>query len=206
MSSPLVKVPIDKAAQGFGQMADDYFLAIILHKTFYNMSSTLPFLHAHALELSAKAACYALDLSLSGIRNGHNLVEIYKLLKTKMPEINDLVPTNSELCDYKKVWIRDNGTNQQITLPDPPILDRLELAYFVDNVMNLKYGFTRDLMLLSMLKIAYAEINYSFLALYRCCRRVYADIELDARIKTEVHRIFGNTPDIHQKIYALLEI
>jgi hypothetical protein len=206
MTSSPVKVPPDKAAQAFGRMADDYFVATILHKTFYKISSTLPFLHAHALELSAKAACHELGLSLTVLKNGHDLMGIYKILETEIPEIIDLIPTSAELNDYKNVWLRDDGTPQNITLPPPNELVRLELAYFVDNVMNLKYGFTKGLVAVSMLQISYSEINSSFLSLYRCCRAAYANIELNIRIKAELCRIFGDTPDTHQRIHTLLEI
>jgi hypothetical protein len=206
MSSSPITVPPDKAAQAFGQMADDYLFATVLHKSIYKMSSTLPFLHAHALELSAKAACHELGLSLADLRNGHDLMEIYRILETVIPEITGLIPTSSELNDYKNVWLRDYGTPQHITLPPPNELDRLELAYFVDNIMNLKYGFTKGLVSVSMIRISYSEINSSFLSLYRCCRAAYENIELNTRIKAEFCRIFGGTPETHQRIHALLEI
>jgi hypothetical protein len=205
MSISPIQMPPDKVVQSFGEMADDYFIAIALHKSLHFTSLTLPFFHAHVLELSAKAACHKFRLSIN-LKDGHNLMGIYRILGKSVPGIENLMPTSSELHNYKKVWLRDNGTVQEITLPSPDELRRLELAYFVDNIKNLKYGFTKELVAISTTSLSTEYINNHFLSLYRCCRSQYANIEFNTRIKAELYRVFGNIPETNQRIYDWLEI
>jgi Txe/YoeB family toxin of Txe-Axe toxin-antitoxin module len=169
-------------------------------------SGSLPFLHAHTLELSAKAACYQLGVSLASVKNGHDIIRIYGLLKSSLPNLNSAIPTGSHLTNYKKIWFPSNAPVSNVQLPPPDELDNLELAYFVDNVMNLKYGFTKQLIQVSSLAIAYKEVNSKFLALFRICRDTYADTDLNERLKGKIFGLFGRTIETEKKIYALLQI
>ena len=67
-----------------------------------------------------------------------------------------------------------------VTLPPPDELDKLELAFILDNVMNLKYGFTKQLVQVSCVALCNKEINSRFLSLFNLCRNIYADAMLKA--------------------------
>ena len=66
-------------ATKLGELADDTLITIIVLKSKDNANDMLPFLHAHALELSAKAVCLKLNLNYKKLRDGHDLISIYKL-------------------------------------------------------------------------------------------------------------------------------
>lgn len=176
----------------FGQMADDVLFNILITKNKDCSNSFLPFLHAHALELSAKAVCYKLNLDLKNIKNGHDIISIYKLIATKLPDIIKYIPTAENLKDYKKLWIPgvENKNNYEINCMPPNIL-QLELAYFVDNITNLKYGFNKELLSVSVLNVCFQDLNLCFLNLYKFCRDVYATPLNNEMFKKKVIETFG---------------
>ena len=188
----------------FAQMADDFFFGILLLKTFESGNSSLPFLHAHVLELSAKAACYKLGIPITGINNGHDILGIYKLLEPSIPNIASVIPTSAHLTDYKNIWFPSDAPLSNVALPPPEELHKLELAYYVDNVMNLKYGFTKQLVQVSCLQVSYKEINSIFLLLFTACREIYLDNDLNLRIKNKIFGVFGDTDETKKKITVSL--
>lgn len=193
-------------ASQFGQMADDFFFCIIMLKGTSEQNRSLPFLHAHVLELSAKAACYKLGISIAGIKTGHDILSIYDLLKPHLPNLTNTLPATSHLRDYKKIWFPGNTPMSNVTLPPPDEFDNLELAYYVDNVMNLKYGFTKQLVQIDNIQLSYKEVNSKFLTLFTTCRNVYADVDMNQRIKGKIYAVFGQSAETERKIATLLKI
>ena len=189
----------------FGKMADDFFFCILMLKSSCSQNNSLPFLHAHTLELSAKAACLKLDIPLPS-KNGHNILDIYSLLQPILPSLEKDIPTSRHLWEYKKIWFNIKTQGHNIELPHPEELYKLELAYFVDNVMNLKYGFNKKMEQVSSVSISNKEINSGFLSLFNTCRNVYADSEINNEIKEKLYNVFGRSPETDRKIAALIKI
>jgi hypothetical protein len=198
--------PSQHVISSLGQLADDFFITVLLLKSSDPQNMALPFLHAHVLELSGKAACHALSASMSGLSNGHDIMGIYQCLAAKLPAVTTVLPTTSQMLQYPSVWFRPDGSTRDIELPPPDELDALELCYFIDNAMDLKYGFTKRLDQISGLHIPYAEINSRFLGLFRTSRDAYADADLNTRMKQRLYGPFGKSPETDRKLLALLGI
>jgi hypothetical protein len=115
------------AIQTLSEMADDFLFAIIAVKRNDFTNNSLAFLHAHALELSAKAACYKLGIDVKN--NGHNIMSIYSLLEHHIPQIKTLKPTNQELEEYKKTWLRGDSPNTSFDIKIR--MNCIELDYLI---------------------------------------------------------------------------
>jgi hypothetical protein len=195
----------NKISERFGGIADDYFCSILVLKQTDSSNDSLPFLHAHCLELAAKAVAYKNNLNLSGI-NGHDILGIYKRIETINPAFTPLIPTNQHLIDYKKVYIRSDAASRNVVLPDPEELDKMELAYFIDNAMNLKYEYTKDFVQLSILKITGPSINQSFLKLYKLSRTEYSTPKLNQRLKKKISELYQGQSDLETRFFEPLGI
>jgi hypothetical protein len=193
------------AAKVFAELADDFLFDILLLKANDKQNRSLPFLHAQALELSTKAVCYKSGIDFSKLRNGHDIVGICNLIAVSLPGIKPLIPTPEDLVSYKKFFVPSNAPNRDVHMPPPKDLHKIELAYFVDNAMNLKYGFTKELIQISIIGVSYAEMNTSFMALFNFCRHQYATDELNKRIRAKVLGFF-KPPDTEERLKDLLKI
>lgn len=184
-----------------GEKADDIFYNIILLKNVDPTNRFLPFLYAHSLELSAKTVCLKLDIDYS--TNGHNLMNIYKSISKKVPVIEKLIPTEKHLEDYKKIWVSSEPIlNKDINIldpkekqPNPDELLQLELAYFIDNVMNLKYGIDKKKSYVSLIQISYPSLNRHFANLFIECRCLYTNEASDNRFTEKFFRTFERTKE-----------
>ncbi len=193
---------IKYAIKTLSEMADDFLLGIIAIKRNDMTNNSLPFMHAHALELSAKAACYHLGIDVK--KNGHDIMSIYKLLNEHIPVLSSLVPTVKEFEEYRKTWLIGNSTQPDLYIDDPMNLYRLELAYYIDNVMNLKYGLTKDNIRVSLFEISYKELNSHFLRLFNSCRKTYLTDELNDRYKKKVFSAVGQSKEIEEECEKML--
>ena len=181
--------------------ADDIIYNIILLKFADPLNSFLPFLYAHSLELAAKTACLKLDIDYS--TSGHNLINIYNSLSEKVPTIRNYVPSDKHLVDYKKIWVssepiltRDiNILDPRQKQPNPDELMQLELAYFVDNVMNLKYGVDKKKSYVSLIQISYPGLNPHFMNLFIECRKIYANDTSDKQFTSKFYRTFERSKE-----------
>jgi hypothetical protein len=184
-----------------GEKADDIFYNILLLKITDPTNGFLPFLYAHSLELSAKTACLKLEIDYS--TNGHNLMDIYKSIAEKVPFIEKLIPTEVQLRDYKKIWVSSdpiltkniNILDPKEKQPNPDELLQLELAYFVDNVMNLKYGIDKKKSYVSLIQISYEGLNQHFTNLFIECRKTYSNEISDRRFEEKFLRTFQRSKE-----------
>lgn len=190
------------AIRTLSEMADDFLLAIIAIKHNDMTNDSLPFLHAHALELSAKTASYHFGIDIK--KKGHDIMSIYGLLENFIPTINSLVPTPEEFAEYRKTWLIGNSTETSFDIKNPDHLFRLELAFYIDNVTNLKYGITKENVQVSLFDMFYKEINQHFLRLFNNCRRTYVTDKLNNRFKEKIFKSVGQNEETEKKCNALL--
>jgi len=185
----------------FGERADDIIYNIILLKLTDPLNSFLPFMYAHSLELSAKTACLKLDIDYTTL--GHPLIDIYKSLSAKVPDIKKYIPTEKHLTDYKKIWVSTEPIlkkdihilNPDEPQPSPDELQQLELAYFMDNVANLKYGVDKKKAYVSIIQLSYQSFNRYFMDLFIMCRNVYTSPTSDNSFETKFFKGFQKTPE-----------
>jgi hypothetical protein len=201
----------DAIAFGLGSLADDFFFSIILLRRDDPRSRALDFLHAHCLEISAKAACYKLRIEDDSL-NGHKLKNIYKLLAKHDPSISNVLPEDEHYLNYTKLWVPENLANDDDKKSTPRYIlpressSKYELAYFIENTVNLKYGFTKLKSQVSVAQRIHSHINPEFLKLFNFCRKIYADANMDKRIKEKMHSAFGETEDTDRNIFELLDL
>jgi len=194
-----------------GEMADDVFLSVCFLTIADSLNKFLPFLHGHVLELTAKTACKKLGLDYMQIKSksGHNLFEIFKLLQTKVPEIVPHLPTEEHFQNYQRVWVQTGAVltkNINIDfLPPPSELWKWELAFFMDNVMNLKYGVDKEDIYVSILQMTNKSLNPDFLNLFTICRSVYSIPRSNRTLKGKLIGIFQETEDT-RKIIEFLKL
>ena len=188
------------------ETADDFFHSILILKTQDKQNNSIPFLHGHVLELSAKTACCKLDIDFSSAKHGHDVIKIYNLLKIKIPEIEPFIRTTLSLTKYKDIWLPGNSSNSNVQLTEQNELQRLELAYIIDNVMNLKYGFNKNYEQVSRIQIYYDSINEYFCSLFKLCRQTYQTDKLNNRLKQKMYTFFGKTESTNIRLKDLLDI
>jgi hypothetical protein len=63
--------------------------------------------------------------------------------------------------------------------------------------MNLKYGFTREQVRVSIFEIFQKKLNQHFLDLFTACRKVYANDKLNQRLTKKLLTSFGTTEEIN---------
>ena len=191
----------------FGQLADDFFYNLLLMKGSDIGNNTIPFLHAHILELSVKAYCLKNEINYSD-SGGHKIIDIYKRIATKSPELTLLLPASSDFIDYQSIWFPSNKpvSNVELLPQGSDKLDFLELAYILDNVMDLKYGFRKDFVQVSSISLSYPEVNKKFLDLFNFCRDGYKTVESNNTIKSKIFKLFGQTNETDSKIKNLINV
>jgi len=190
------------AIRTLSEMADDFLLAIIAIKHNDKTNESLPFLHAHALELAAKTASYHFGIDIK--KRGHDIMSIYSLLESHIPNIKTLVPTRDEFETYRKTWLVGNSVETSFDIKNPEELFRLELAFYIDNVTNLKYGITKENIQVSLFDIFYKEINEHFLRVFITCRKTYMTDSLNTRFKKKIFGAVGQNVETEKKCDDLL--
>lgn len=188
----------DNNVKNYAEIADDFYFNIILLKSLDFQNESIVFLYAHALELSAKTACYELGLDIGKL--GHRLMDIYSLLEIYNTEITSLKPKPNESKDYSKMWLKSNAGHTNHYLGTLDELFRLELAFCIDNIVDLKYGYTKDNISLSVLRVYYEHVNPDFIKLYNACRSLYRNEELDNRFYNKMYSVFKNIEDTKSKL------
>ncbi|MEI6124903.1 MAG: hypothetical protein WCQ95_14905 [Bacteroidota bacterium] len=186
-----------------GEMADDVLYSIILLTVTDRSNVFLPFLYGHALELSAKAAGIELNVD-DKILNSHDIIPIYESIAKKLPTISQHIPTEEHIREYKNVWVSSGHVltknidilNPKHRQPTPNELKQWELAYFIENVKNLKYGFDKKKIFVSIIQITYNGLNPYFLNLFLACRNIYCIPSSNERLKKKVYPSLEKVPGI----------
>ncbi len=171
-------------------MADDFILSILMLKSKDCESLALPFLHAHALELSAKCALLTLDPRANV--SHHNLKLLYDDIAKFQTEFSSAIPPQESFEISKKLYPPPTGGSTIVTWPEN--MDRIweyELCYFIANVADLKYGFFKDGKQVSVTQIPSEQVNREFLKLFFACRRIYKNDDLDGIIRCKSVKVFG---------------
>ena len=176
-----------------GRMADDFMFSLLILKSCHAANSSLPFLHAHALELSAKSAIFHIEGSLATEALGHDIRKLYKKISLTVSGFEALCPREESYTNYRTVWIHDDP-GQNVELPHPDTLNEWELCYFIENITDLKYGFTKKMEQVSILALQSNEVNSKFLALFAASRKIYANAALNSYALTKGRELFGATP------------
>ena len=200
MTAPLPR--IGHAITTLGGMADDFMLTILELKARDSANQTLPFLHGHALELSAKCAILQLEQSLDPDKLGHKIQKIYAKIAVCCPEFGCLLPKPNSYARYRSIWVRDGIPNQIIELPPPDLLDEYELCFFIENIVNLKYGLDKNMELLSPIHISHKSINSKFLNLFAGTRKIYATPDLNQRAMNRGEALFGSNQATASRLHA----
>ena len=105
-----------------GRIADDFMFALLILKSCHAANSSLPFLHAHALELSAKSAIFHIEGSLATEALGHDIRKLYKKISLTVSGFEALCPREESYTNYRTVWIHDDP-GQNVELPHPDTLN-----------------------------------------------------------------------------------
>jgi len=173
-------------------MADDFVLNIILLKKRDCLNLSMPFLHAHALELSSKAALSHLG---SEVDPKHHIREMLDTLAETVEGLRELLPSDDAFSRYHELWLSDDGAGKYelSSIPAPQVCEEWELCYFIENVVDLKYGTRKDQSLVSMLDIATPKLNRRFKKVFRLLRSQYSSQESSSRIVNRGLGIFGAT-------------
>jgi hypothetical protein len=182
-------------ANRYGMMADDFLLTILLLKNFDYCNTGLPFIHAHVLELSAKAALYTLDPNALSDNVGHNIRYIYSRLSQLIEGFPELLPSERSFQSYNDLWWNGDGPHTVEKIPPPDELCEWELCYFIDNIVDLKYGYKKNHKLISALDIATKNLNHKFMAIFGACRKQYANIKMNAAALQKGAIMFGSTDE-----------
>lgn len=176
----------------WAKAADDFLLNVLLLKAKDYQNDALPFLHAHALELSAKCALLTLD-PVRKITD-HKLKKIYDDIAARDTGFGNAIPSPGSFDNYKNLYSPQTGNNTNVTLPEnPEKIYEYELCYFIENVADLKYGFHKSMKLVSALSIKYEPINDKFLKLFFACRKIYKNEVLDRATEGKSMQIFGES-------------
>jgi len=168
----------------YSNLADDFFMDLVFLKVNDIQNTTIPFIYAHTLEISAKTACFYSDI-WDGVK-GHDIRKVLELLKTKIPEVADYLPSGADFTEYKQFWKPTSQSDNAVIMPQPKDFDRLELAYFIDNCANLKYGFNLEHEQISAVHVATDDINFEFVKLFKICRDVYCSDSLNDRLRSKL--------------------
>lgn len=165
----------------YSEMADDFFFSMLLLKKFNYNNQSILFQMAHIIELASKCALLKLDNHRNPSKLSHKIREIFDQLKILHPSLVDFLPEDSLYSQYRTLYVQD-GSDQSITLPPPDQLWQMELCFIIENITDLKYGFNREMELVSAIRICSPDINYKFTNLFKELRKIYATDELNKRI------------------------
>jgi hypothetical protein len=204
MDDPTNKHLLDRLSR----MADDVLFSIFLLQSSDRGNGFLSFLHAHALELTAKSACLSLGIDYHGLKNGHDLKVIYEKIGAEVPEITPLVPDAEAFEKYRDVWIPTEPVLKKDInlsyLPEPPKLFMWEVAYLIDNITNLKYGFDKKKVYVSVFRIEYDGFNPHFQKLIGGTRKIYKTKELDHKMRLKMYATFNDEKQIEHLLKEVL--
>jgi hypothetical protein len=183
----------DEVAEKFGRLADDFMLDIILLKKRDFQNESLPFLHAHVIELATKAALIKAEGEIQNLN--HRIMDMLNRLAKSIEELGTLIPSDEAFIKYRELWLRDRGAgNYEISyIPAPEVLEEWELCYFIENIVDLKYGYTKDLRLVSVLSVATPTLNQRFKRLFKTLRKQYSNSNATTALINRGLKIFGNT-------------
>ena len=187
----------------YSELADDFFLDILVLKQVDPINFSAPFLHAHCLELSGKTA--ALKLNVNYSKKGHEIMELYNILSATIPEISSLLPTAQDFLDYKQLWIKEADVSKGVEFPEENF-SKLELAYFIENIKDLKYGFNKKHEAISALHVFSKSFNTDFGKLYNTCRKQYSSKELDTRLIEKLKKAFNSATNIENELKKLIDL
>jgi len=182
-----------EVAEKFGRLADDFMLDIILLKKRDFQNESLPFLHAHVIELATKAALINADGKIESLN--HRIMDMLHRLATSIDKLGPLIPSDETFIKYRELWLKDRGAgNYKIThIPPPEVLEEWELCYFIENIVDLKYGYTKDLCLVSVLSVTTPILNQRFKRLFKALRQQYSNSNATKVLINRGLKIFGNT-------------
>ena len=186
----------------FSKMADDFFILTILSKiTPENTNETLPWFFSHIIELALKTCCIKFDKP----SQGHILYNLWNQIKENFLE-KDIWPGNDHFEKYKKIFIRGDASDKTIrSLPKPDDLYKTELAYWIDNIRDLKYGFDLKATRISMISLSYTGMNLAFLKLFKTLRDKYKNKNLDERYIKKIKSLFPNLAFQEETIRLLID-
>nr|MBN1228882.1 hypothetical protein [Anaerolineae bacterium] len=184
---------MDVVAGNFGRLADDFMLDIILLKKRDFNNGSLPFLHAHVIELATKAAL--LNLEGKTLRLNHRIMDMLIHLAITLIELGPLIPSDEAFEKYRNLWLLDRGIDSYDIshIPSPDVLEEWELCYFIENIVDLKYGYTKDLRLVSMLSIVTPKLNQRFKRMFNVLRKQYSNSDATTQLLNRGLQVFGDT-------------
>jgi hypothetical protein len=176
-----------------GRIADDVFFAIVVLKESDCESRILPFLHAHCLELSAKAACRVSAIKDKSTKE-HGIEPLLEKLSSLHPDLKDLLLDKQYFDNYPKLFAPEGSVDfSKLEIPLPAIapfyeLQKYEMAYLICNVVHLKYEMDLRDKFVSEIRYPYEEINTNFLNLFTFCRKLYKDQVMDEKLQEKLGR------------------
>lgn len=190
---------IEKIKIEFAQLADDFFVLVLLAKKTPELANrALPWIFSHILELSLKASCIIFGQKFYG----HDLSSLWSSVQDKITVVN-LWPEELHFEMYRKVFIREGAKPILDSLPAPEHLYKAELAYWIDNIVDLKYGFDLKSKMVSIVHISYEGLNPAFLRLFKTLRDTYRDSNLNKRYEAKIKALFPN-PEFQKESIGLL--
>lgn len=207
------RVSQEEIIDSFAELADDFFCDLLLVKwqpitTESVVSWSIPFLHAHALELSVKTMALNLGIDFryaSGKKIWwHDIKSMYEKISETYPDILLLLPTQTNYSEAKLLYFNSNDAGTSLFIPNPQDAYILELSFYIENVMNLKYWFTQDFVRLSWFMMHSNAVNPKFLALFKYCRNFYKTDQLNDRLQRRIVSIAWNSEQVMSFIDNLI--
>jgi len=195
----------NKTLQELSYLADDFFILILLEKSLGNIQNmgannrALPWVSSHVLELSLKATCIHFKKQYFG----HNLRNLWDQVKSKFNNQN-IWPEPKYFEIYKKVFIPQENEQVISGLPIPDNLQRAELAYWIDNVTNLKYGIDKNDLMISTVHLGYVGLSKAFLDLFKGLRNTYKTEALNNRYRKQIEAKFTDPTHANNLIGLLI--
>lgn len=206
-------IPLEQIIESYAELADDFFCDLLLIKwqpitTESVISGSIPFLHAHALELSVKTMALNLDIDFRYVSGKkiwwHDIKSMYEKISETYPDILLLLPAQVNYSEAKLLYFNSNDVGTSLFIPNPQDANILELAFYIENVMNLKYWFTQDFVRLSWFMMHSNSVNPKFLALFKYCRDYYKNDVLNKRIQRRIISIAWNNDEVVRFINHLI--
>jgi hypothetical protein len=185
------KLTVAGSITTLANMADDVLINTLMLKSIDPENHVLPFLQVHALELAAKCALLKLEQKQTSDLLSHKIRVIFQSIIKHRPNMRNLFPSGAAFSKYRSVWIQDIDKHQNIELPNPDVLNEYEIAFWIENITELKYGFSKRFELTSSIHIFSPDVNNKFRVLFASTRAIYASAELNTRVLERGSKIFG---------------